>query len=133
MAVVTANASEYTETTTVSAGSATRSAPTLDTEGLPLGSVDAAALVLEAASGQTLSGGGTMKCYYYDPSVAAWVRAPDADLTMPSGTSGQRRITFQGLAVVGKRGRILYAPSSVTVSGGATVKVYLLGSFVGGV
>lgn len=114
------------------AGTAT-DAPTLTTEGLALGSVASFDIVLEADSGQTLNGTGTLQCWRYSEAAGAWTRAPGGDITYASIT-GQRRATIYsgnspgtGEVAISRRGRIVYNPSSVTVSGGG-LTIYLDGS-----
>lgn len=103
-----------------------RAAPTLSTDGVDLGGVTSITVIIEAEAAQTLSGAGSMLCYVYDSAIAAWVRCPESDLTVPAGASGLRRIAWADREVIAPRGRILYATSSVTISGGTTVVAYVL-------
>lgn len=111
----------------------TGSAPTLSTDGQAIRDLAAITVILETATpaSQTLAGGGTLKCYIYDAAdqgPGAWSRCPDLDLTVPSGASGEARVAFQAIQVIGPRAaRIKWIPSSVTVSAGTTVTVYQLG------
>ena len=103
----------------------TGTAPTTATEGQALKDLDAITVVLLAASGQTLSGGGTLNCYVYDADVGVWVRYPGADLTVTA--SSVRGQAFTPVEIVGARNaRVLWVTSSVTVSAG-TVTTYQLG------
>lgn len=103
----------------------TRAAPTTDaTDGISCTDLSELVIVLEADSGQTLSGAGTLDCYVYDTAWAAWVLVPDAAKSVPASASGLRRIGFAVLDIPSARGRIMYAANSVTVSSGS-VTVYL--------
>lgn len=104
----------------------TGSAPTADTDGQPVGDLDAVTLVVLSATGTTLSGAGTLQGYMYDPSIAVWVRAPDYDLSVTATTRGQ---AFASFSLVGSRGaRMKWIPSAVTFSAGtAGATVYQLG------
>jgi hypothetical protein len=99
-------------------------APTLATEGLKLDNMQGYSVTACAASGQTLSGAGTLTAYVYDETVAVWSRIPELDLTV-SGTPG-RCITFLGVWVAAPRGRVAYAPTGVTASS-VSVTVYVIG------
>jgi hypothetical protein len=79
---------------------------------------------LEADTGQTLSGAGTLRAYRYDFSGAAWVRVAELDLTVPAGASGLRRYAYGDRVTAMRSGCVLYAADGVTVSGG-TVTVYI--------
>lgn len=103
----------------------TRAAPTLSTEGQEIKGFSSLTVVVEAESGQTITG-GTLKAYCYDPDLAFWFPIPAMDRTLTSVSS--RRYGFAALDVVGPRNsRVLFAASAVTVSGGTTVTVYQLG------
>lgn len=106
----------------------TASAPSGATDGQPLKDLKAITVVVEAESTRTLSGAGTLLCYILDPSVHAteWTPLPAMNLTV-SG-SGNRRMSFPAVDVVGPRnGRVKWVASGVTVSAGTTVTVYQLG------
>ncbi len=70
--------------------------------------------------GQTLSGGGNLLCWVFNPFAGRWTRADDFDIdlsttsTFPAYTKG----TFQNLSRLGMF--INWLTSSVTVSGGST-------------
>ena len=72
---------------------------------------------VEADSGQTLSGAGSLLCYLWNPLSGVWDRTPDLDLSVTS--SAVRGMGFIGGQVVSGRGRIAYVPSGVTVSSGS--------------
>ena len=100
------------------------------TDGLNLEDCVGYDVVLEADSGQTLSGAGTLQAYVYDPQVAGWARAPDFDITVPAGAASNRRFyplagsPGKGIPVLVAQGRIGYTPNGVTVSSGG-VTIYL--------
>ena len=103
-----------------------RAAPTDAGDGVALSGVSSITVYVEAESGQTLSGGGTLTAYNYDSVIGAWVPCPESDLTIPASASGKRRISFGDRAIGSPRGRILYGASSVTISGGTNVTVYVI-------
>lgn len=106
----------------------TRAAPTnscyatSSPEGMDLRNVRGFRVIIEAASGQTLSGGGTLQAYVYSPATASWIRNNDLDLTVDA--SSVRRQVFPDLETKVRSGCVLFATSSVTVSSG-TVTVYI--------
>lgn len=117
----------------VAASGTATDAPTLASEGLGLGSVASFDIVLEADSGQTLNGTGSLQCWRYSEAAGAWTRAPGGDVSYTAIT-GVRRATIMtgnspgpGEPVISRRGRIVYNPSSVTVSSGG-LTIYLDGS-----
>lgn len=102
--------------------------------GMKLNSIVGGWIELCAASGQTLSGAGTLDAYYYDLAAALWFRNPLLDLavsvtaTSCAGSPCRCQI-FPDLPVAAvKGGYILYATNGVTVSGGTTVVVRVDGS-----
>lgn len=108
----------------------TRSAPTASClaasspEGVDWRGVRGFYVRLEADSGQTLSGAGSLRAWRYDFGEGAWVRVPELDLTVPAGASGLRRYGFGERSTVVRTGCVLYAADSVTVSGGTlTVRI----------
>lgn len=102
----------------------TEPAPTLSTQGQSLVGLKGVSVTVEADSGQTLSGAGTLQAYTWDPVAAGWARNPDLDL--PVTVSAARRQSFLGIWVPAPTGRIAYAPNGVTVSAGG-VTVYTTG------
>jgi hypothetical protein len=84
--------------------------------------------MIEADVGQTLSGAGTLRAWYYDFTIGAWARNPDLDKNVT--LSGQRRQVFSDVSTLVRTGCVLYAADSVTVSGG-TVTVRLT-AWIGG-
>lgn len=103
----------------------TRAAPTLATEGMTLDGCNGYRVIVEAEATRTLTS-GTLQAWYYDETLAAWIRNPDLDLTI-TGAS-QRRQVWGDSTVSTPLGRVLYAASSVVVSGGTTVTVYIVAS-----
>lgn len=100
----------------------TRTAPTaacdaaVSPEGMLLNTVHGLRVMLEAPSGQTLTG-GTLRAYYYDWSRAAWFRVPANDLTVTSGLAKQ---AWPDVEVYLGTGCVIYATDSVTLSGAGT-------------
>jgi hypothetical protein len=104
----------------------TGSAPTLATDGQPIADLDAITLVIDAGTGVTLSGAGSLLAYMYDPTVAVWARASDYDITVTATTRAQAFASFDVIA--GRGARLKFIPSAVTFSAGsAGVLVYQLG------
>lgn len=119
----------------------TASAPSASTDGVPLDGLKALTVIVEANSGQTLSG-GSLICNIYDPVVAGWSRAITLTFSVDPASGIRRTVAgidpnglqdgigggFQ-VPVKGHRpgARISFTTSSVTVSGGTTVRVYILG------
>lgn len=102
------------------------------TDGASLKNAGAWDVVIEADSGQTLSGAGTVQAWIYDDTVAGWCRAPEFDVTVPAGVASIRRYyplagsPGKGIPVITQRGRIGYTVSGVTISsGGVTIYINL--------
>lgn len=107
----------------------TRAVPTTSTsDGVPMKDMDAITVVLEADSGATISGGGSLVCYLYDPTVAAWFRSAENDVTSIT-PSAVRRASFN-FVVSGARSatRVMWACSSVTTSAGTTARLFIIGA-----
>lgn len=92
----------------------TESAPKLVTEGVSLNML-AFTLAAEADSAQTITS-GAWKAYLWIESAGGWARAPSLDVTVEA--AGERRLSWPGFRVFGRRGRIAYVPSAVVVSSG---------------
>jgi hypothetical protein len=72
-----------------------------------------------AASGQTLSGAGTLRAWVYNSRRALWMRNPDLDLAVGSAVAGKRCRAWVDLQVGVKSDRRLHFVSDgVTVSSG---------------
>lgn len=105
----------------------TRAAPTTSaTDGVAVKDLDAFTVVVQADSGQTLSGAGTIDMYMYDDYLALWVRVPELDTTI--ATSGVRQVAYN-FVISGSKSltRILPKCTGVTVSSGTTARIYVLG------
>lgn len=111
----------------------TRTAPTaacdaaVSPEGMQLDSVRAVRVMLEAPSGQTLTG-GTLRAYYYDWSRAGWFRNPANDLTVTSGLAKQ---VWEDVAVYLRTGCLIYATDTVTLSGAGTAAQMSMAGWIG--
>jgi hypothetical protein len=99
-------------------------APTLATQGLGLDNMQGLVVTACAASGQTLSGAGTLTAYIYDETVGVWSRIPDLDLS--PATASVRCVSFAGIWVAAPRGRVAWVPTTVTASSNS-VTVYIVG------
>lgn len=99
----------------------TGSAPTLATDGASLNGASHFQVVVSAVEGQTLSGAGSLHCYYRSTKAARWMRCrSDFDITV--NVAGVRDLPSRAFEAF-PGGRIMYVPSGVTVSGGTTVDV----------
>jgi hypothetical protein len=79
-------------------------------------------VTVEADSGQTLSGAGSLLCHLWNPISGVWARCPDMDFTV--SIASKRGMGFLGAEVVSGRGRVAYVPSGVTFSsGGLTIYI----------
>ena len=100
----------------------TRAAPTLVTEGISLDGVESFRVILSADEGETLSGAGELECYAYSYLLERWVRVPELDLGTITATF--RDMSWGELESLCGFGRVLYAATGVTVSGGTcTVQI----------
>lgn len=126
----------YKRTATI----ASDAAPTTvdGTVGVPLAGLKSISVCVGAASGQTLSGAGTLMCYTLDlggvsgsadvPSL--WERCPAGDVDIAAyGASGMRFLRSEPFQVAGKKGTYVFwrCYTDVTVSGGTTVVLYHIG------
>lgn len=113
--------------TSAASGTSTETAPTTDdTYGIECSAVRSLFLILEAVSGQTITGTGTMDCYLYDADCASWVRLPHLDYNLADipGYTAVRRVALPAVSLTVRRGRIVWIPNTVAVSGGTTFKTY---------
>jgi hypothetical protein len=108
---------------TQTANSAAGNIPTAATDGVSLDGQCRVLITVSAASGQTLSGGGTLVFWYYDATLARWavnVEGTNPPMTSASGSRDSTvfvRRTFPA-------GRFYVEADTVTSSGGAlTVRV----------
>lgn len=93
--------------------------------GLPLADAGGYRLTIAAASGQTLTGTGTMRCVMYHPGLALWCRNADLDFPVSEDTAGVRAVTFSEVeCVVGDAVQVYYYPDAVgTSAGGVTMRL----------
>ncbi len=104
--------------TTQTAGSAAGNVPTAAADGVVIGSTNKLRIVLSAASGQTLSGAGTLRVWFYDVGLARWVKNQNVSFTVTQ--SAVRDAVFENLDLGGGPTQRVYIEAvSVTSSGGA--------------
>jgi hypothetical protein len=106
----------------------TRAAPTLSTEGVAMNEAVSVTAVLDAGSGKTLSGAGSVDLYLYDKwdgTNFSWAKFPNRAMTIPGGCATQRFCVIDAYTVDGPRSsqRLLFAATGVTVSSGTNVMV----------
>ena len=94
------------------------SPPSASTDGMSLKSVAGFSVTLEADSGQTLSGAGSLTCWTFHSAINGWARLPDADITIPAACAGNRRYGSVSFQVIAPRGQIAFIANGVTVSAG---------------
>lgn len=101
----------------------TRTDPSSGTDGMLIQTSRGFRVSVCADSGQTLSGAGTLKAWWYHPSALVWMRNPSLDLTVSASSVRCQVFPDQRItAFIG--GRIIYAASAVTVSSGTvTVRI----------
>jgi hypothetical protein len=94
------------------------------TDGASLRSASGWDVYVEADSGQTLSGAGSLLAYWYSNTTGRWNRAPDFDISIPAGVASNRGFyplagsPGKGIPVLVQSGRIGYTVSGATASGG---------------
>ena len=103
----------------------TEAAPTTAHEGADLARTTGFIVVVEADSGQTLSGAGTLSCWTFNEFTGVWDWCADAIKTVPASAASKRGASFAGDFVTTPRSRIDFRPNGVTVSGGG-VTVYII-------
>lgn len=99
----------------------TQTAPTLSTDGSPLGHTTAFRVSMCATSG-TLSGAGNLRAWVYVPTQAHWMRNPELDLTVTS--TGQCQL-FPDMVTSVHSGRVKFLTDGVTTSGATTATILL--------
>lgn len=93
---------------------------TLTGDGLVLGGISSLMVSVYPWATATLSGAGTLLCWYYNPFVGRWTRMSDLDLDLSDA------LNFPAKSFVANRnfskagGLINWLTSGVTVSGGTT-------------
>lgn len=127
----------HPHTFTISSASCPTGTPGYDTDGaeygISLSNLRAATVVLCAASGQTITGAGTLHaCVWVPPpwGPGLWVSAPEFDVDMTGKSSGTARcLELADIEVgVGLADRLFFYPSSdFGVSGGTTLATYPYG------
>ena len=99
-------------------------APSADTDGRSIAQSRSVSIRLCAASGQTLSGGGTLDVYAWDEDDELWAISPELAITVPAAASGQRcAIVMTDAEVLLGFGRVAVVPNAVTFSGGSSLAV----------
>lgn len=92
------------------------------TDGVNIANLRAIGVIVDADSAQTLSGAGTLQCWYQGPITGLWSRMSDLDLSV--SLSSVRSQAYASMQIPASRGRIAWVPSSVTVSaGGLTIYI----------
>jgi hypothetical protein len=119
-----AQSSQCDSAQTCAAGSCSGSSPTTSTNGMTLGGVRSFRITICAASGNTLSGAGTMQAWGFSNAEGIWVRNSDLDLTVSLSTRCQR---WADLLTGVSYDRVDYISNAVTVSGGSTLDVMIEG------
>jgi hypothetical protein len=103
-------------------------------DGLVISQAMAIVVSLYPDPGITLSGGGSLLCWVYNPYQQRWTRCDDLDIDL-SNTSGYPAFTKGAYWNVSRLGMLInWLTSSVTASGGASSVVVRLDAFtsVGG-
>jgi len=98
--------------------------PTAITQGTNLRGIAGYQIVLCAATGNTLSGAGTLQADYWDEAIAEWMPAPAFDYALSARNAGKRCAVFPNVAQAVSYGRIRFTPKGITVSGGTTVTIH---------
>ena len=95
---------------------------TASTEGAKLDGIAFCTVYVSAASGQTLSGAGTVDFYLYDPFLGRWAKDLVNSGASQTHTAARDAVVAQ-LWVGGSRGRICPVVNGITASGGTTMTV----------
>ena len=103
----------------VTADSGSAIAPGAVTDGISLEGLYGLVVIVEASG--TMTAGGTLQCYVWNPQGTNWVRNPDLDLTV----SALQRQAFPGIFIASARGRATWVPNGV---GSVATTVYMIGS-----
>lgn len=106
-----------------SAGTCNGTAPSTSLEGMSLSGVSGYRLTVCAASGQTLSGAGSMQSYAWNSAEQLWARDPGLDQNVTA--SGKQCQTFPDFKTGLQYDRVRFVASGVTVSGGSTLDALL--------
>lgn len=94
--------------------------PTTGAEyGLHLGDLRGFRLTIAAPEGETIDGTGTMRCWVWHATVAAWLPNPALDFEVGSEVAGERGRVFPDIEQVVPLGaQLLYVRDGVGVSSG---------------
>lgn len=104
----------------------TGSAPSANTDGATLAQMRAIAIRLCAASGQTLSGAGTLEVYFMDEVDELWSIVPELELTVDASAASKRcTMVLSDREMPLGTGRVAVVPSAVTLSGGDLTITYM--------
>lgn len=104
----------------------TRAEPFQASDGFSLTGFKGLRVTLCAASGQTLSGSGTLRARYLSPKAGSrWAKGGGRDLVIPSAAAGASCWTFDDMDITVDSGRALWIADGVTASGGSTCILYV--------
>lgn len=104
--------------TTQSANHATANEPFVATDGLSILNMCGLRVIVSAASGQTLSGAGTLRFWYYDTTLSSPRWMLNQNVSLPVTQSSRRDAVFEDLPIYNGFGRVYVEAESVTVSSG---------------
>lgn len=97
-------------------------------DGLILGNLNSVSVSIYARPGQTLSGGGNLRCWLYNRSQGAWTYCSDLDLSL-SAAGGKQNYAWASLEIPSRNSYLLnWLTDAVTISGGPDVLLRLDGS-----
>jgi hypothetical protein len=121
----TGNVFRLPEQTTTCVGSpCSGAAPSGATDGRNIAQARAISVRLCAASGQTLSGAGTLDVYLYDEDDGLWSLAPLSEIEVPADCASKRCCeVLEDRDVLVGFGRVAVVPNAVTVSAATTLSV----------
>lgn len=108
---------------TQAANNAEDNIPTADADGMSLSGIKKIIVIVSAASGQTLSGAGTLKFWYYNTAIDRWIENKTSTISV---TMSGRRDQVSDLydSFPDGAGRIYVEADTVTSSSGAlTVRI----------
>ena len=120
------NVIRATKTVSCAGSPCSGSAPSANTDGASLAQMRAIAIRLCAASGQTLSGAGTLEVYSMDELDELWSIVPELELSVDASAASKRcTIVLSDREMPLGTGRVAVVPSAVTLSGGDLTVTYL--------
>ena len=117
----------------VAASGTANDIPSGTSVGVNIYQAQAVQVCLSADASQTLSGAGTLECYYYSPQTSRWHRLKSWDLSV--ATEGIAAGTYRdcaftsntpgfGSPIIHRGGRLAWVPNGVTISSGG-VTIYI--------